>query len=280
MNNRVLSGLGFNKEVRFYIVDSTELITTVALKNESSPLATLALGKAISITGIMGLMLKGEEELTSIIEGDGPLGKIISIANAKGETRATISNPYVGLKKEEQNLSLANAVGEIGNIKIIKDLKLKKPFVSETSIITGDISPDFTYYFSYSEQTPTAISSSVMFDEKLNVQSGGALIVQILPNASNQIIDKLEEKVLQLSSIAKLLKEMELENILDILFDDDYLILAEKNLVYHCSCSEERFINGIKLLSPMEIIDIKKDENIECVCNFCKEKFKIDTKKI
>ncbi len=280
MSNRVLSGLGFNKQVRFYIVDSTKLIRTVAKKNDASPLGALALGKSVSITGLMGLMLKGEEEITSIIEGDGPLGKIISIANAKGETRATVTNPYVGLAKEEQNLTLANAVGEIGNIKVIKNLKLKEPFVSETSIITGDISPDFTYYFSYSEQTPTAISSSIIFDEELKVQSGGALIVQLLPNASNQIAKKLEEKVRELPSIAGLLKEMKLEQVLDVLFADDYLVLAENNLTYHCECSEERFINSLKLLPTSEIIVIKKEQVTECVCNFCKEKYIIDTNKL
>ena len=188
-NNRVISGLALNNEVRFYLTDSTNLIKEVAEKNNTLPIATIALGKAISITGLMGLMLKGDQELTTMIEGDGPLGKIISIANAVGETRAIVTNPQA--EAEFDGISVKDAVGEIGNIKVIKDLKMKEPFVSETSIISGDVGPDFTYYFSYSEQTPTAISSSVIFNEQLEVEKGGALIVQLLPNASDAVASQL-----------------------------------------------------------------------------------------
>ena len=280
MNNKVISGLGFNDEVRFYIVDSKQLVQTVCDKNKSYPIASTVLGRCISITGLMGLMLKGDSEITTIIEADGPLGKVITIANPKGETRSLVANPQLDLKLINNKLDISGAVGTIGNIKVIKDLKMRDPFVSETSIISGDINMDFTYYFSYSEQTGTAITSGVTFNEDFTINTAGALIVQLLPNASEDTIDKLESVMKSLKPIEVLLVENSLEDILKIVFNDDYRQLKEATLEYKCICNEDRFIDGIRLLSLDEIIDIKKDKFVECTCNFCHTVYNIDTNKI
>ncbi len=279
MSNKVLTGLGFNDEVRFYISDTTNLVNELQKRNKSLAVGSAAIGRAASITGIMGLMLKGEnEEITSIVKGDGPLGQLISIANARGEVRAMVTNPQVVVPlKENGKLDVSNAVGPNGTLQIVKNLGLKEPFTSEVDLLGGEIAEDFTYYFTTSEQTPTAISAGVLVDVDYSIKTSGVLVVQLMPNASDETVDKLETKVYSLKSMSSVLLEKSLEEVLEELFDGDYKILDERNLEFKCTCSEERFLNGIRLLEQDEIESIKEEDSIEVSCHFCQEHYNIDT---
>jgi molecular chaperone Hsp33 len=277
MKNEVISGLALNDEVRFYLADTKEMVTTVIEKNNAYPIAATVLARTSSITALMGLMLKGDQEITTIIESDGELGKIISIAKSNGDVRSLVANPQLDLPLVDGHLDIKSGVGTIGNLKVVKDLKMREPYVSETSIISGEVNPDFTYYFSYSEQTPTAISSGVIFNDDFSVNTAGALIVQVLPNATDDTIEKLDQMIKSLKPVEILLQDLSLEEILTLIFANDFRILATDEINYRCVCSQERFIDGIRLLNATEIEDIKNDDTIECTCNFCSTKYLIDT---
>lgn len=278
MNNKVLNGMAFNDEVRFFIADTKELVNKLQQTNQSLAVGSAALGRSASITGIMGLMLKGDQEVTSIVNGGGPLGQIISIANDQGHVRAMVSNPQVELDlKENGKLDVRSAVGENGSLKIVKNLNMREPFTSEVPLLGGEIAEDFTYYFTVSEQTPTAISAGVLVDVDYSIKSSGALLVQLLPNASEDTIDKLETNIYGLKSISNLLLDHSLEDILEIMFGDDFKVLKEENLEFRCTCSEQRFLNSIRVLKSEEIEDIKKEATIEVECHFCREKYELDT---
>ncbi len=278
MSNKVLNGVAFNKEVRFFIMDSKELVNTLQQKNQSLAVASAALGRSASITAIMGLMLKGDQEVSTIIKGDGELGQIISIANASGEVRAMVTNPQLVLPlKENGKLDVRGAVGENGSLRVVKNLNLKEPFTSEVELLGGEVAEDFTYYFTVSEQTPTAISAGVLVDRDYSIKSSGVLLVQLLPNASKETIDKLENNIYSLDSMSNLLLDKSLEEILDIVFESDFEVLKEDSVTYKCTCNEDRFIQGIRLLDAKEIEEIKQDETIELSCNFCNEKFQVKT---
>lgn len=207
MSNPVLKGLAFNDEVRFMIVDSTELVNTIHKNLITSPVASAAIGRSASITGLMGLMLKGDETVSTMVKGDGPIGQIITVADANGKVRATCSNPHIDIPlKDNQKLDVSGAVGN-GVLKVVKDLKLKEPFNSEIDLISGEIAEDYTYYFSVSEQIPTAISAGVLVDIDYTIKSAGALIIQLMPNASEETIDKLENLVMNLVPISTLLEK-------------------------------------------------------------------------
>ncbi len=281
MNNKVLTGLGFNDEVRFFIVDSKELVDEIAKKNFTTPVCSAAIGRSATITALMGLMLKNDQTVTTILEGDGPAGQIITIANSAGEVRATMNNPQVDIDlKPNGKLDVSGAVGTTGMLKVIKDLQMREPFASTSAIISGEVAEDYTYYFSVSEQIPTAISAGVLVDVDYSIKSAGALIVQVLPNATNETIDKLEKAFNGLKPMTTMLLDMSLEAILEATFADDFRILSEQNVEYKCTCSYEKFLDGVRLLKAEEIAEMKKDETIECVCNFCHEKYNIKTEDI
>lgn len=280
MSNPVLKGLAFNDEVRFMIVDSTELVNTIHKNLITSPVASAAIGRSASITGLMGLMLKGDETVSTMVKGDGPIGQIITVADANGKVRATCSNPHIDIPlKDNQKLDVSGAVGN-GVLKVVKDLKLKEPFNSEIDLISGEIAEDYTYYFSVSEQIPTAISAGVLVDIDYTIKSAGALIIQLMPNASEETIDKLENLVMNLVPISTLLEKYSLVEIIEGLFEKNYNILEENKIYFECNCNEEKFINGMSLLNKEEILEIKKEKTVECVCTFCNKKYQIDTEKI
>lgn len=281
MKNKVLTGLGFNDEVRFFIIDSRELVNELADINQTTPVCSAAIGRSATITAIMGLMLKDQQNVTTILDGQGPAGQIITIADATGKVRATMNNPHVDIPlKANGKLDVSGAVGTNGMLKVIKDLKMKEPFVGSSPIISGEVAEDYTYYFSVSEQLPTAISAGVLVDVDHSIKSAGALIIQLLPNTSEATIDKLENAFKSLKPMTTMLLEMNLEEILNTTFADDYRILSEQNVYYECTCNEDKFLEGLRLLAKDEITDLKTEEEIECVCNFCHTKYQIKTNQI
>ncbi len=270
-------GLGFDGQVRFFITDSKQLVQTLNEINKPSPVAIAALGRSATISAIMGLMLKGDEKLSTTISGDGPIGKIIVAANGKGEVKATMSNPQVDIPlKENGKLDVSAAVGA-GYVQVVKDLGLKDPFVGQTELVSGEIAEDYAYYFSKSEQVPTAISAGVLVDVDYSIKSAGALIVQLLPDASEAVIERLEYVFAELKPMTTLLQTYSLDQILDAAFDGKYEVLGQTDIKMVCDCNYQKFEDGIKMLGKEDLAQIKQDEEACVVCNFCHKEYKIDT---
>lgn len=279
--NEVKIGLGFNDEVRFYIADTTNLVQKLHETFNTTGVCSAAIGRSASITAIMGLMLKSNQDVTTIIDADGPSGKIISVANSEGEIRALIENPNVESTYYENNkLNVASCVGSDGILSVIKNLNMKHPYNGQINLISGEIAQDYTYYFSESEQTPSALSAGVLVDFEGNIKSSGALVIQLLPDVSEQTIDSLESNFKALGDISNLILNNDLDYILKLVFEDNYKILDTKNLVYKCTCSRQKYIDSIRALPENEIVEIKSEEIIECVCHFCKTKYQLSSSDI
>ncbi|WOO87230.1 Hsp33 family molecular chaperone HslO [Mollicutes bacterium LVI A0039] len=273
-------GLGFDGQVRFFITDSKQLVQELNEINQTSPVAIAALGRSVTLTALMGLMLKGDEKLSTTIAGDGPVGKIIAVANGLGHVKATIANPRVDLPlKESGKLDVSTAVGN-GYMQVVKDQGLKDPFVGQTELVSGEIAEDYAYYFMKSEQIPTAITCGVLVDVDYSIKQAGALIVQLLPDATEEVISTLEHVFTNLKPMTTLLDSFDLEQILDAVFDGNFEVLQESEIKMVCDCSYEKFEDGIKMLAPADIIEIKKDEFAEVVCNFCHKQYNVETKNL
>lgn len=273
-------GLGFKGQVRFFITDSKQLVEELNQINKTSPVAAAALGRSVTITSLMGLMLKGDDKLSTTINGDGPAGKIIAVANGKGEVKATIANPHVDIPlKENGKLDVSGAVGN-GYLQVVKDQGLKDPFVGQTELVSGEIAEDYAYYFMKSEQVPTAISAGVLVDVDYTIKAAGALVVQLLPDASEAVISRLEYVFTELKPMTTLLQTYTLDEILDAVFDGDFEVLQETDVKMVCDCSYEKFETGIRMLSPADIIEVKQEPFAEVICNFCHKEYQIDTKNL
>ncbi len=274
MSDMVVRSLAYNKSVRVYAVSTKDILNIIGDKMSYYPSALDALGRVLSMGAMMGSMLKLEETVTLKVEGDGPIGKIIVDANAKGDIRGYSSNPHCHFEYNDNRLNVKQTIGNTGFISVIKDLKLKEPFVGSTPIISGEIAEDFAYYFNVSEQVPSAVGLGVLVDENSRALASGGFIIQLLPNTSEDIIEKIENKLSIIPSVSEMLSSGYTPQ--DIIYNiaDDVEILDVKELRFTCNCSKERFARGIISLGKDEIEQmIKENKTQETVCHFCGEKY-------
>ncbi|MEJ6950560.1 Hsp33 family molecular chaperone HslO [Natronospora cellulosivora (SeqCode)] len=277
MSDYLIRVITTNKEIRALAVRSTNIVEKARKAHNTSPVATAALGRSLSGAVLMGSMIKAGEETGLIIEGDGPLKRIIIESNQKGEVRGYVSNPNVDLMvKNNGKLDVAKAIGQ-GQLRVIKRKLLKEPYESSIPLISGEIGEDLTYYFTQSEQTPSAVGVGVLLDKDNSVTAAGGFIVQLLPGATDETISQLERNIGKISAISKMIEDGKVpEDILKhILEGFDFRIMARKDVMYKCKCDRKRIISLIQAMDKEEIKDIIETEGkIEVKCHFCNDIYK------
>ncbi|WP_077359041.1 Hsp33 family molecular chaperone HslO [Virgibacillus halodenitrificans] len=277
MKDYLIKATAHNGMVRAYATTTTETVEEARRRHDTWATASAALGRTITISAMMGAMLKGEDSLTVKVEGRGPIGAILADANAKGEVRGYVSNPHVDFELNDKGkLDVARAVGTDGNISVIKDLGLKDYFTGEVPIISGEISEDFTYYFANSEQVPSAVGAGVLINPDHSVLAAGGFIIQVMPGAEEEVISQLEEEIQSLPAISALIQQGNTpEQILERLFGKENVKVHETMPIeFRCKCSKERVEQAIIGLGKEEIKQmIEEDHGAEANCHFCNETY-------
>ena len=270
----LVKALVLNKEARAYLVCNNDTVNEAIKRHDLWPGATSVLGKVLSMGQLMGSMLKGDAFLTIKINGvNCQLGNIIVDANSNGEVRGYVDHPHVSIVNNNGGINDYYAIGTEGMIDVIKDLKLKDIFTSSVAC-TGNLANDFTYYFYESEQTLSVVSLAMLVDVDNKCKISGGLIVQLLPNASERTITYLEKIFSKYPSLNDLLSKYSLEDVLTLLFEDDYEILEKKQVSFKCQCSKDNFAKALITLGRKDLEDIiNEDHKIETVCHYCEEKY-------
>src|SRR5690625_2815668 len=177
MEDYLVKSTIYNGTIRAYAVTTTHTVEEARKRQDTWATASAALGRTLTITAMMGAMLKNDNTLTVKFEGNGPIGAIIVDGNAKGEVRGYVSHPHIDFSLNEQGkLDVARAVGTKGNLSIVKDLGLRDYFTDQVPIVSGEISEDFTYYFAHSEQTPSAVGAGVLINPDHSILAAGGFI--------------------------------------------------------------------------------------------------------
>lgn len=277
MKDYLIKATAFNGMIRAYATSTTEMVEEARRRQDTWATASAALGRTLTITAMMGAMLKGEDSITVKVEGDGPIGAIITDGNAKGEVRGYVINPHIDFDLNEKGkLDVRRAVGTQGRVSVIKDLGLRDYFTGEVPIISGEISEDFTYYFASSEQVPSAVGAGVLVNPDHTILAAGGFIVQVMPGADEELVNKLEKRVNSIPAISTLIREGNTpEQILERLLGEGEVKFHEKMPVeFRCKCSKERIANAIVGLGNEEIQSmIDEDQGAEASCHFCNEKY-------
>lgn len=273
--DKLAIGMARNNNIRIYATTTTDVVEEARVRHDLWPTSTAALGRVMSVALIMASMQKGfDEKITIQIDGDGPIKNITVIAKNDGTVRGYVGDPHVMLSYNDKNkLAVGLAVGS-GFLKVTKDLNLKTDFVGTVDLQTGEIGDDFAYYFTVSEQTPSAVSVGVLVGTDNSVISAGGLIIQVMPGATEEDIIETEKVIENLKPISELVKDgFSARQIIESLFDDANVLL-EKDVSFKCDCSRERMQNGLATLTIEDLNEmIEEDETIETVCNFCNEKY-------
>jgi len=269
--------LAYEGFVRAYAVNATETIAEAQRRHDTWNTSSAALGRTMIGALMLGATLKGEDKMTVKIEGNGPAGAIVVDSNGKGEVKGYIKNPHISLPLNEVGkIDVRGAVGTEGMFTVIKDLGLKEPFSGQTPIVSGEIGEDFTYYLAVSEQIPSAVGVSVLVDTDDSIKTAGGFMIQIMPGASDEIIDQIEARLKETARISTLLDEGQTpEEILQkLLATDDVEFLETMSVQFKCDCSKEKFASAIITLGAEQIQElIDQDHGAEAVCAFCNNKY-------
>lgn len=277
-------GTAFDGTVRIYIAKTTNIVKEAAKVHQTYPTATAALGRALTITLIMGAMLKGDQSIAVKVEGNGPIGKIVCESDTSGRVMGYLQNGGVYIKYKNGHLDVGDAVGREGFITVVKDLHLKEPFTSSVPIISGEIAEDFTYYFAESEQVPSSVSLGVLVGLNEEVLSAGGFVVQVMPNCKEETIAKLEENLKKIPSATELFTvNTSATKIAKYIIgeDEDYNVLKTSRVRFACTCSKDRFRSGIKSLGYAAISKmLKEDKGIEATCQYCHKSYMFEEKEV
>ncbi len=262
-----------NGEIRGFIANTKELVNQGQMFHKTSPVASAALGRLLTAGVMMGATLKGEQELLTLnIRGDGPLGGVLVTANGKGQVKGYVHNPIVDIPlKANGKLDVSGAIGK-GMLTVIKDLGMKEPYVGQVALVSGEIAEDVTYYFASSEQTPSVVALGVLVDVDYTIKQSGGFIIQLLPQATEETIARLEKNIENLPSVTTMYEEgMNEEEMLErVLAGFDIQIHEISHPAYVCNCHRKRVEKALISISEEERKSMIDDgKTIEVKCHFC-----------
>ena len=271
-----LIATAYDAMVRIYVANTTNTVKKIQKIHDTTSIASIALGRFLTVSAMMGFMYKDDERISLKIEADGIIGNMIMETNGKGYIKGDIENPHI-----DTSLTIKEAVGN-GYIKVVKDLNMKNLFTSSSELVSGEIADDFTYYFTVSEQTPSSVAAGVSISKDNEIEAAGGFIIQVLPGCIDEVITIIENVLLEMPPVTTLIKEkLTCEEILSILSCNSENILSKKKIQYFCGCSKKRFQKALSTLNETTLTEIiTEDKQAEIVCNFCKKKYIFDEKEL
>ena len=280
-DHNMLRGISENGGIVFYGVDSTEIVREMERLHKTSAVTTAALGRLLTAASMMGIMLKSTRDSVTIqIRGGGPAGRLLAVSDGTGNVKGYVENPVVELPpREDGHLDVGNAVGRDGTLDVIRDLGMREPYIGQVPLTSGEIAEDITSYFAISEQVPTVCALGVLVDTDLSVRCAGGFIVQLLPGATEQEIDLLEQNIKAMPSVTAMLEQGKtVRDMLDMAlqgFRPD--ILDSYHVTYRCDCSRGRVEGMLRSLGRKEVEKLRDEDPIaEVNCQFCDKTYKVD----
>lgn len=276
---RATAGKG---QLRAFALRTTELTNEAQRRHDLYPIASAALGRTMTVTLVLGAMLKSGS-VTVQIQGDGVLQGILASADWQGNVRGYVGNSHAQLPLDSRGkLAVGQGIGE-GTLNVVRDSGLKEPYRGTVPLQTGEIGDDFAYYFRFSEQTPSVVSVGALVDPSNQILAAGGFVIQVMPDASESIISRLEEKLPSVPPISSLFYEgMSPEEVLELILGDMDLDIKESMPVqFQCFCSKERFEQSLITIGIEEMEElIKEGEPLELVCHFCEEHYQVSLEEL
>ena len=278
MSDYLVRGMSMDGFVKAVAIRSTELVRRGAEMQKTTPNATAAFGRALTAASMMGNMQKVENgSMTLQIKGDGPIGTIVCVSDPTGNVRGYVYEPNVPVvEKYPGKLDVGATVGRDGMLTVIRDLQMKEPYVGSIPLVSGEIGDDVTAYFAQSEQTPTACALGVLVDTDTSVKVAGGYILQLLPGAPDETIDKLEAGIKRAGAVTTMLEEgLTPEDMLGQVCGDLGILFMETTPVsYKCYCNRDRVEAALISLGKKELTQIMEEgKPFPVECQFCDEKY-------
>jgi len=277
MKDYIIRAITKSKHIRIFVASTTNLVEKARSMHDTYPVATAALGRTLTASAIMGIMLKGDNDtLTIQIKGKGELGGIVVVSDSKANVRGYVNNPSVDIPLNAKGkLDVSGAIGK-GYLNVIKDIGLKDTYGGQVPLISGEIAEDIAYYFLKSDQINSAVGMGVLVDRDYSVIVSGGFIIQAMPDIEEDEIVKLENVISDISSVTDLFNEhITPEKVLEVILKDfEYEILDKVDTNYKCTCSKDRMERALISLGKDELRSLIDEQGeAELNCQFCDEKY-------
>ena len=277
MSDYIVRATAGNGSIRAFAATTRDLVQHAREIHHTSPVASAALGRMLTAAAMMGSMLKGDKDILTLqVRGEGPLQGIVVTSDSKAQVKGYVFNPSVEIPDLiPGKLNVSGAIGA-GHLSVIKDIGMREPYAGKIELVTGEIAEDLTYYFAQSEQTPSAIGLGVLVETDTSIRRAGGFIIQLLPDATDEMIDKLEKKLATIPYVSDLLDMGQTpEGILEMILGDfDLKIMDTIPTAFYCNCTKERVEKALISIGKEELEKIiREDKKANLHCHFCSKEY-------
>ena len=283
MSDKIIKFMSHVDMVKIACLDSTQLVEEARAIHKLNPTPTAALGRLLTMAALMGGYIKEKEDkITLQVLGDGILGSMLAASTFGAKVKGYVSQPLAEAEEREDGKLNVGAIVGKGDLRVIKDIGLKDPYIGVVPLQTGEIAEDFAYYYAFSEQIPSAVALGVLVNKDGSVKRAGGYLLQIMPDTPEQIIKLIEDRISSAKSITQMLEDnMSLEEIATYISDDlNTRAVEEIKPEYNCDCSRERMEKALISLGRKELEKLLQDEVTELQCHFCNKKYKFNKDEI
>lgn len=284
MADYIVRATAANAQIRAFAATTRELVEAARKAHNTSPVVTAALGRLLTGGVMMGTTLKGEKDLLTLqVSSDGPIKGMTVTADSQGNVKGYAINSQVMLPPSALGkLDVGGAVGK-GMLRVIKDMGLKEPYVGQTTLQTGEIAEDLTYYFATSEQVPSSVGLGVLMEKDNTVKQAGGFIVQLMPFTEDAVISRLEQNLAEFSSVTSVLDEGKTpKQMLEMVLKGmDVEITDTLPVRFYCNCDKKRVEKAIISIGKKEIHEmISENKPVEVNCHFCNTSYSFSVEEL
>lgn len=273
----LLRTLVYNGQVSLTLADTTALVAEGARLHALSDTSAYLFGKALSAMTFMSACLKGETgEISLSLKTSGAGGEIAVSGNRALAMRGYIENTgLVGAFNEETERT---AFAENGSLTIIRNDGYARPFVGACAFpAVGGLDEAFEEYFRISEQLPTRIATTVKIGENGKVLFAGVAVLQPLPFADENTLQKVHA-----ADLDKLLCDIlarGVESAAQNSFDKDEQVWEVRTAQYKCNCSRQYLTRVLVSLGEEQMrAIIREDGAVRIHCHYCNSDYAFDEK--
>lgn len=282
MKDILIKAISKDGNFRAFAFLATETVAEAAQRHDTWSTSTVALGRALMAGAILGANQKGNDKITLRVMSENTIGHITVDADAHGHLKGYVGNPHIDLKKTATGEVMVGSSVAPGFLLVIRDMGLKEPYTGQVPLISGEIGEDLAYYFTESEQIPSAVGLSVLLDQEDRVKVAGGFLVQAMPDALPEDLEAFEARLQAMPAISEILENSSTQAILDAVFGEvEYKVLSKAPLQFKCDCSKEKFARGLAGLGRAELAAIiEEDGQAEVVCHFCEDKYQFSKEEL
>ena len=271
--DKIIRATAGDGAIKMAVITARDTVQRAREIHHCSPTACAALGRTLCAASLLGEAMKEERaSLTIRINGGGPIGSVVAVSDHEGYVRGYVDNPGVELPlRADGKLDVGGAVGRDGMLTVSRDIGLKEPYVGSVELVSGEIAEDLTSYLLSSDQVASACALGVLVDTDTSIKAAGGFLVQLMPGASDELIDRLEDNIFMMDQLTTVLDEDGEEEVFrQVLKGFDYHVVGEAPVGYRCPCSRERVDEALTVIDPQELEEmLAEGRDFEVGCQFC-----------